>query len=482
MALRALSPDPRARLRRRRWAPAVAAVLAIAGVVCLAVGVRVDGGVAASRLSTARPGGTRLVTPLWSPRRVGPIFDAAASVANLRRLLAGILSPVQGCVIVTAPSGRVASVRPDRPLAGASTQKLLVAAAALATLGAHHRFLTRATTDSALRDGTLAGDLVIVGGGDPMLTTSAAASTAAVPNTSLPALADAIVKAGVTRIDGSLVADDSRYDRTRAVPDWKPVYVTEGDVGALGALIVNGGRSDDGIAAPDPALDVVRQLATLLAARGVRIEAGAVDPGRATGPGQREIARVSSPPLDQIVAQMLTVSNDETAELITRELGVARARTGSTAAGARVVPQVLSRLGVPVTGVVLHDGSGLAPDNRITCASLSSVVALGAEPKFSAITAGLPVADRTGTLIGRFRGSALANRLRAKTGHINGVVGLAGVIEPRTAGSGAAMQFSFLANGNFSMSAGETLQDQVAEAIGAYLDAPAATNLVPAPE
>ena len=44
---------------------------------------------------------------------------------------------------------------------------------------------------------------------------------------------------------------------------------------------------------------------------------------------------------------MLTVSNDETAELLTRELGVARARTGSTAAGTRVIRQVLARLGVP---------------------------------------------------------------------------------------------------------------------------------------
>ena len=74
---------------------------------------------------------------------------------------------------------------------------------------------------------------------------------------------------------------------------------------------------------------------------------------------------------------MLTASNDETAELLTRELGVVRGGGGTTAAGRRAIPAVLARSGVPVAGVVLHDGSGLAPDNRITCASLLGVVGLG---------------------------------------------------------------------------------------------------------
>jgi D-alanyl-D-alanine carboxypeptidase/D-alanyl-D-alanine-endopeptidase (penicillin-binding protein 4) len=413
------------------------------------------------------------------------VLQAAASASDLQHLLAGILAPTEGCFTVDGSAGQAASLERNRPLAGASTQKLLVAAAAIGVLGSRHRFVTRATTSAPLHAGTLDGDLVIVGGGDPMLTTSSAPSTAAAPNTSLAELADEIVKAGVRRINGALVADDTRYDRARAVPDWKAVYVAEGDVGALGALIVNGGRGKSGIAAADPALDVVQQLATLLAARGVRIANGAIDPGRSARSG-RELARVTSPPLGEIVEQMLTVSNDETAELLTRELGVDRAHAGSTLAGARVIPTVLAALGVPVSGVILHDGSGLAPDNRITCASLSGVVALGMQPKYSAILDGLPIAAQSGTLFGRFGGTALAGKLRAKTGHIDGVVGLAGIIEAANApkhppGDPANIRFSFLANSDFSTSAGETLQDRVAEAIGGYLDAPAAPNLVPAP-
>jgi serine-type D-Ala-D-Ala carboxypeptidase/endopeptidase (penicillin-binding protein 4) len=447
----------------------------MAGALCLAFGAR-----AVPSQATARPAAVapRLATPLWSPRRAPMVLVSAVTAANLQHQLSGILAPFGSCVAVDGPGGPVARIRPDRALAGASTQKLLVAAAALGVLGTSHRFETRAVTDASLHDGTLDGDLTIVGGGDPMLSTSSVPSTAAAPNTPLSGLADAIVRAGVRRIDGALLADDSRYDRARAVADWKPNYVTEGDVGALGALIVNGGRGDNGIAAADPALDTVQQLASLLSARGVEISGGVSDPGRATNVGGREVARVASPPLDQIVEQMLTVSNDETAELLTRELGVARAGRGTTAAGTREIVAELTRLGVPMEGVVLHDGSGLAPDNRITCASLLGVVALGAQPRFSAVVDGLPIAGRTGTLAGRFGGTTLVGRLRAKTGHIDGVVGLAGVVgaHPRR-----AERFAFLANGNFSTATGESLQDQTGEAIGRYLDEPDPRNLVPAP-
>jgi D-alanyl-D-alanine carboxypeptidase/D-alanyl-D-alanine-endopeptidase (penicillin-binding protein 4) len=442
-------------------------------------GARAEPGVAAVSPGVTAP---TLATSLWSPRRVRALFDAAAHAANLRRVLAAITAPVSACIEVDGDGGEIAGIHPDRALAGASTQKLLVAAAALGALGPRYRFDTRATTRAALHDGTLSGDLFLVGGGDPVLTTSSTPSTATAPSTSLPRLADAIVAAGVRQIDGEIVADDSRYDRARAVPDWNPVYVSEGDVGALGALIVNGGRSTDGLAAVDPALDAASDLASLLSARGVRVRGGTVDPGQHSPAGTHELASVGSPPLDQIVAEMLTVSNDETAELLTRELGLARARTGSTAAGARVIPQVLAGLGVPVNGLALHDGSGLAPDNRVTCAALAGVVALGNQPNLSAIIGGLPVAGRTGTLVGRFTGTSLNGRLRAKTGHINGAVGLAGIIEPSRASGGAgSVRFAFVANGNFSTAEGETLQDQVGEAIGGYLDAAVVRGLVPAP-
>ena len=433
--------------------------------------------------AASRPSAPSLATALWSPRRVPALFGSAVAAAKLQGTLTTSLGSTRGCVAVDGPAGKVADVQGQLPLAGASTQKLLVGAAALAVLGAHHRFETRAVSAADVHGGTLGGDLTIVGGGDPVLSTSDVPSTAQAPNTPLSGLADAIVRAGVRRIDGSVVADDSRYDRARSVPSWKPIDISEGDVGALGALIVNGGRGDDERAVADPALDAVQALSTMLTARGVQIGNAAIDPGRAasSSASAHEIARVESPPLDAIVGQMLTVSNNETAELLTRELGVARAHEGTTAAGTRAIPAVLRDLGVPTAGVALVDGSGLSATNQITCAALLGVVGLGSQPKFAGLVRGLPIAGQTGTLAGRFLGTPLAGRLRAKTGHIDGVVGLAGLIPPAAGHHGPDYRFASLANGNFSTSEGESLQDQLAGQIGAYVDEPSAPDPIPAP-
>lgn len=478
MAIRAVPPDTRARLTRRRRARsrAVAAALTVGGLACLGLGIRADPAPANTRSSAAEAPSLR--TSIWSPRRAPALFADAVTIAGLRNQLAAVVGTTDACVAVNDDSGPLVDINATRPLAAASTQKLLVAAAALSVLGPTHRFTTTAASSSALHGGALAGDLFVVGGGDPLLTT---APDAAPPSTRLADLADAIVRAGVRQIDGALVADDSRYDRERAVPDWKPSETAEGDVGALGALVVDGGfEPGTGDPASDPALTTVRQLGQLLEARGVQISGGERSTG-STAPVShtRVVASIESHPLAEIVEQMLTVSNNETAELLTRELGHALGGAGSTAAGTRAVQSALARLGDPVSGLELHDGSGLAPDDRVTCAALLRVIDLSARPRFAAIDRGLPVAGRTGTLASRFAGTPLAGRLRAKTGHIEGVVGLAGVID--AGATGVEPRFAFIADGPFSTDAGVDLQDRIATTVAAYADARAPTDLVPAP-
>jgi len=470
VAVLAVPPSTRVQLIPRR-ALTLAAVLAVAGPRCLAYSTHADSEPASAPATAPKPA---LATAVWSPRRVPNLFVDAASAAALRRALPGIVGPYASCVTVDSPDGPVAAINERDPLAGASTQKLLVAAAALAVMGPTYRFATRAVTTAPLRNGVLAGDLTIVGGGDPMLTTATTPRSPQAPVTHLADLADAIVAAGVHRIDGALVADDSRYDRARTVAAWTAADDPGADIGALGALVDNGGHAPDGFAAADPALDTVQALASLLAARGVEIAGGAADPAASAPAGARQIARVTSAPLADIVGELLTDSNNETAELLAREIGVRRAHDGTTEAGVRAIPAVLARLGVPVAGVDLRDGSGLAHENRITCGALARVLALGARPRLHALLDGLAVADRTGTLAGRFAGTPLVGRLRAKTGHIAGVVGLAGFIAP-------GARFAFVANGDFSTETGELLQDRIATAISTYLDATGPPGLVPPP-
>ena len=87
------------------------------------------------------------------------------------------------------------------------------------------------------------GDLYLVGGGDPLLSTAEFASDGgyqgqARRSTSIEALADKVVAAGVRRV-GRILGDESRYDGERLVPSWNPRYIANFDISPLSALVVN---------------------------------------------------------------------------------------------------------------------------------------------------------------------------------------------------------------------------------------------------
>lgn len=472
--------------RRGRAAVRAIALLCVLGAAaCLVAALRDTDRAAAAPSTLADSTRPATTTPLLSPRRAAGVFLDAAARTRLARSLHDVVGGFDACVAVDSPAGvRLATVGNGAPLAGGSNQKLLIAAAALATLGPDDRLRTRAMTKAPLDAGVLHGDLTIVGGGDPMLSTPAyEQQLRASPRfreasvTRLADFADAIVAAGVHRIDGALVADDSRYDTTRYNADWKANYVPDGEVGPLGALTVDGGWEDPRAPRPagDPAILTTQRLAELLAARGVTVAGGT---RRGTAPaGGRQLAAQSSAPVKELVGSMLRASDNYAAELLTREMGAVRAHDGSTPAGLEVVMQSLSRLGVPTKGVHLVDGSGLAPSNRVTCDALIKVLSLARRRPYDAISDGLPVAGRSGTLATRFIGDPLAGLLRAKTGDIDFVVGFSGTVDDKE-----HLLFSFVSNGNFSTDGGRALQSDVAHVVAAYPDVASLTTLVPPPE
>ena len=78
----------------------------------------------------------------------------------------------------------------------------------------------------------------LVGGGDPLLTTQDYVHTfrrPPEPVTSLEALADRVVAAGVTQITGRVVGDESRYDTQRYVASWPERYISAPEIGPMSA-------------------------------------------------------------------------------------------------------------------------------------------------------------------------------------------------------------------------------------------------------
>src|SRR5262249_5576843 len=141
--------------------------------------------------------------------------------------------------------------------------------------------------------------------------------------------------------------------------------------------------------------------------------------------------------------------------------------TGTTAAGAAAVVKVLTAQHVPMRNVSLLDGSGLAPANRVTCAALAGAVGLGMTARYHAIDVGVAGAGRSGTLAARFAGDPLQGVLRAKTGHIDGVAALAGVVD-----DAEHLRFAFVVNGQFGTVQGEDMQAEAARLVAAYPQRP----------
>jgi serine-type D-Ala-D-Ala carboxypeptidase/endopeptidase (penicillin-binding protein 4) len=158
------------------------------------------------------------------------------------------------------------------------------------------------------------------------------------------------------------------------------------------------------------------------------------------------VGRVRSAPLGAITQHVLETSDNEAAEVLLRHVALAQGLPGSFAAGVRATRAVLERLGVRFPGARWYDGSGLSRRNRLAVATLIDVlvVALG-RPRLATVTAGLPVAGFNGSLSDRFdvASDPGLGRVRAKTGTLTGVSGMAGVIRTR---EGGAMLYAAVAD------------------------------------
>ncbi len=418
----------------------------------------------------------------------------ATAIATLDAQLAPILAGIPSCVEVTGPGGVVYAANPATPLAPASTQKLLVALAALETLGPDYRFVTKVVGDAAPVGGQVA-NLWLVGGGDPLLATSPFAAWwlgqaryAGDPMTDINALVPLVKAAGVTTVPGGVHADESRYDTMRAIPTWPLAATADHDANPLSALTLNEGYQDwpvtpakpavaaapgkvaapavaavPGLNAADPAGYAAATLSALLGPAGVH--APPAPDSKAPVDGV-VLAQVASAPLSAIIGAMLRPSDNQVAELMVKEIGFHHDGLGTTAGGLAVVAATDAALGVPLTGVLMRDGSGLDHGDRSTCQTLLSVLSIGTQPAFGAIPAGLAVAGQTGTLTYRFRGTAAAGKLRAKSGSTDESGGLVGFLD-----IGSGLRFAMLFDDHQSDAVLFAHEDAVVASLVAYATA-----------
>jgi D-alanyl-D-alanine carboxypeptidase/D-alanyl-D-alanine-endopeptidase (penicillin-binding protein 4) len=149
--------------------------------------------------------------------------------------------------------------------------------------------------------------------------------------------------------------------------------------------------------------------------------------------------------LAEVLDLGLAYSNNFIAEQVLRTLAWRMTgEPGGWTAGEDILRGYWSALGNDPDGIVIENGSGLSRTGRLTTTGLVDLLAMAARgkgPGQSLIDA-LPVAGEPGTLRARLRLSG--KRVRAKTGTLDDVSGLTGVI---TAEDGTPqIAFSILIN------------------------------------
>ncbi len=427
-------------------------------------------------------------TPVLSVRRIPEWLASPGADARLRTAVDAVVaaSPEATCLTVSAGGRTIYEHNPVQPLPPASTEKLVTAVVALDQLGPGSRFHTQLVAPAGMVNGEVQGNAFLVGGGDPLLSTidySDHFENQPQVATSLESFADKLARSGLKRITGRLLGDESRYDQVRAVATWPPRFVTQNESGPLSALTVNDnfatfpanqpvGVTIAGTQAADPPSFAAQKLGELLQARGVRVEGGY---GAGTAPkGAKRIGLINSPPLRGVVQELLSESDNQTGELLVKELGRVKGGAGSTAAGLQVITRTLTRLHLVAPGLAVNDGSGLDEGDRTTCRLLTAL--LDRAGRRSPIGDALPVAGKTGTLVNRFLASPGKGRLRAKTGTLNNATALSGFVDTVP---GATLTFSYIATGQPVNEALLQIQEVLGAALVGYPEGPPLAMLGP---
>ncbi|MCX6421132.1 MAG: D-alanyl-D-alanine carboxypeptidase/D-alanyl-D-alanine-endopeptidase [Actinobacteria bacterium] len=335
------------------------------------------------------------------------------------------------------------------PLTPASTAKVLSAVAALQALGPQTRLATRVVTGAA------DGSIVLVGGGDSTLALmdrgsgDSGGADYEIIRATLTDLADATAAALAGESSIQLGYDASLFGAPYLSPDWSSADIASGAVGPVTALMVDGGRIsiDIDVREDDPAAAAAQAFAGLLSERGITVTE--ITSAKASS-GARELARVESAPIADLVTLDLTNSDNDVSEALAHLAGAKLTGVGTFASGVEATIAALTAMSISIDGVTLADGSGLSAKNAVPALALAEVMAVVARessasrPNLWPLVPGLAIAGLTGTLNDRFAWSPEAfGIVRAKTGTLLGVSALTGTLRDV---DGRVLVFAVLSN------------------------------------
>jgi D-alanyl-D-alanine carboxypeptidase/D-alanyl-D-alanine-endopeptidase (penicillin-binding protein 4) len=193
---------------------------------------------------------------------------------------------------------------------------------------------------------------------------------------------------------------------------------------------------------PNPALWFVTLLKTAIVQHGIAVTGGVQSASwlnREVAPLDFsklvEVASIASRPLAEIVKNTLKPSQDQYAELLFFQAGVNRKNSDENGPryaeeeGLAEMRRFLNEAGIERGMTLLQEGSGLSRGSLVTPGATAQLLIYMARHRYHDIFMNaLPVAGVDGTLRSRFKGTAAAGTLRAKTGSLDYVDTLAGYL------------------------------------------------------
>lgn len=312
----------------------------------------------------------------------------------------------------------------EKRRAPASVEKLLLSMALLDRVPLDLRIETMARAAVVKPGGIVPGNLWLLGRGDPHVGPG-----------KIGTLAQRIADAGITRVEGSVRGATTYFAHDWNAPGWKP-YFPEEEIPLPSALTYSG-NVVGGTHIRDPERRAARALTLRLRDLGIPVAGKA---GAGTPPaGLEPVAEVSSPPLIVLLENMLRPSNNFSAEVLGKLLGVLRqGRPGTIHKGAAAIRAWAASEGVQV---IAHDSSGLSYWNRVAPRGIVKLLGVVEElPWGEALREALPGPGQ-GTLDERLAGVPV----KAKTGTLTQRSALSGWILLEETGTWA--EFSIISKG-----------------------------------
>ncbi|MEJ5259502.1 MAG: D-alanyl-D-alanine carboxypeptidase/D-alanyl-D-alanine-endopeptidase [Anaerohalosphaeraceae bacterium] len=411
-----------------------------------------------------------------------PVFGASKKETPSVSELIRSINPAKEKIAVTAvraDTGQLLfSHQSKQPMIPASNMKLIVSAAALHYLGPNYAFETRV--------GLLDGNLVVIGGGDPLLGEPGLHGPKA--DSIFEQIAQDLLDREIKVLD-DVILDDTFFDSNRVHPQWPAdqlnrwyacevsglnfhrncirMNVRRGSGGAIIDIepstqyvkivnqvkLVSSGSSAVGayrnripnvltvrgnlnqsagfdVAIENPAGFFGTLLTEKLAQKGIEVRGKLIQKYVKNDPGIQTI-RVFRTPLSEVLNRSNKDSLGLAAEALVKTISAENTQgriNGEWPHGLHLVGRYLLSLGIPEDEFVLKDGSGLSRDNRLSSNAIVRVLRdMSAKPYRQMFENSLSQGGVDGTAERYFRDPPYKGKIAGKTGYISGVRSFSGI-------------------------------------------------------